>query len=224
MIKVFVSRDRPWKFFNEVARKWPVAFVYRSCIKLELIEKEEPAACDWVFFSSPMGLSLFMKHFGLRENQKVAVIGRGTAAAMAAWNREVDFLPESDSIEQAIIDFAERLEANETVLYPRSARSFKRMKEVLPSEQLIDFPFYRPEPDAPKHPVYDDYIVLTSPSNAEAYLGVQRLRSGQRLVAIGESTARRLAQLGADDYLTSDAPAPEAIWQCISKDAGLATT
>jgi len=221
MLKVFVTKDRPWRYLNEVERTGKAIFVYQSCISLKVTENATPPDTDWIFFSSPSGVRLFLTHFAPPEQAKIAAIGEGTAAALAEAKLNAHFIPASADTAEAVKEFAEALEDNASVLYPRSTESLLRLREVITGTQLVDWPFYEPVPDPPKHPVYDDYLVFTSPSNAKAYLKSQRVRSGQRIVAIGESTARGIMELGITGFLISASPTPEGIWQSISEDAGI---
>ena len=220
-MKIFITRDRPWKFLNSIERTGKAVFVYRSCITLNVIEEQEPPATDWIFFSSPSGVRLFFGRFTPNDGARIAVLGEGTASALEETEYTAAFIPESPEILGSIKAFVAEIRENETVLYPRSTESLLRLHEVLSPPQLVDWPFYSTSPNPPGHPVYDDYLVFTSPSNAKAYLQSQRIRSGQRIVAIGHSTAAAIMEKGITGFLISEAPTPEAIWKCIADDAGI---
>lgn len=221
-MKVFVTRDRPWKYFNEIEKTRKASFTYRSCIRLKLTRSDQPPFTDWLFFSSPAGVRLFIENFELKSGTKVAVLGEGTASALEGIKEvPIHFVPEGAQPEVAVKEFAGMVQASETVLYPRSESSLLRLHDVLEAPQLVDWPFYENIPNAPDYPVYDDYIVFTSPSNAGAYLDKHRVQNSQRMVAIGYSTGAYLSQRGVRNYLVSEAPTPTALWKCIAEDAGL---
>lgn len=220
-MKVFITKDRPWKFLNSIERTGKAVFVYRSCISLNVIEEQEPPATDWIFFSSPSGVRLFFGRFAPNEDTRIAVLGEGTASALEETDYQAAFVPDTPDVISSIKAFVCEVNDTETVLYPRSTESLLRLHDVLMPPQLVDWPFYTTSPNPPGHPVYDDYLVFTSPSNAKAYLQSQRIRSGQRIVAIGHSTAAAIMEKGITGFLVSEAPSPEAIWKCIADDAGI---
>lgn len=219
-MKVFVSRDEGWPLFREFSKRGKAEFTFRSCIKLSLIPGTGPPPhTDWVFFSSPSGVRLFFRHFSLSAKSKIAVLGRGTAAALQATGRTPDFVPETTDVQAAVEAFADLPKGGETVLYPRSSESLLRLRTAVPEERLVDFPFYLTLPVPPDNPSDADYLVFTSPSNATAYLGKHGLHAGQKAVAIGHSTAFRMSKEGLNDFLVSEAPSPEGVWRCIVRDA-----
>jgi uroporphyrinogen-III synthase len=222
VIKVFVTKDRPWKYLNYIEKTKKALFIYRSCINLKVNSVLPPPATDWLFFSSPSGVRLYLENFEMPVDTKVAVLGEGTAAALeGVQGMAIHFVPESRDVEIGVMEFASLVGPDETVLYPRSESSLLRLHSVLSPPRLVDWPFYENIPHPPSFPIYDDYLVFTSPSNASAYLSKHRVRTNQRLVAIGYSTGEQLATLGVQRYLVSEAPTPEAIWKCIAEDAGL---
>ncbi len=220
-LRIFVSRNEAWQFFSALERKGKVRFHYQSCVQFVLDRQEAPPATDWIFFSSPSGLRLFLKHYDLTENVKVAVLGPGTAAALEGVHLNLRFNPGHYQVAEAIAEFARGLSPEETVLYPRSDISLQRLSKPLGKNQLLDFPFYKTLPQPPVVASDADYLVFSSPSNAEAYLGRHRATTSQRVVAIGESTGKSIYALGLRGFLISEEPRPEAIWKAIAEDAGL---
>lgn len=223
MISVFVSKDTPWTYFEAIARRKLATFTYRSCIRLELAGLDQPPQSDWIFFSSPSGVQLFLDHYTLPAGLKIAALASGTAAALRARKVNLHFQPASDDVEASVREFAARLGPSDTVLYPRSSASLLRLHSVLSPPRLIDWPFYHTLPNPPEEAVgsHCAYLVFTSPSNANAYLDAHPPGPAQRIVAIGESTAISLRARGISNILLSESPNPEGIWKCIADDAGL---
>jgi len=221
-VKVFVTRDEVWPLFREIADSGKASFTFQSCILLSLLPGvDSPPVTDWIFFSSPSGVRLYLSCFSLPEGTKTAVLGKGTEAALREAGYMPDFLPHTSDVQEAVEAFAKHSEG-ETVLYPHSTASLLRLRTAIPADRLIEFPFYLNSPAPPETATDADYLVFTSPSNAAAYLSKHRLAPGQRAVAIGESTASRLTELGASGFIVSDSPDAAGVWKAISYHRGKA--
>lgn len=221
-MRVFVTRNEEWPLFREIADSGKATFTFQSCIRLSLLPGlDPPPATDWIFFSSPSGVRLFLSRFSLREGTKTAVLGEGTAAALRGEGYEPNYLPPTDDVQEAVEAFAKHSEG-ETVLCPRSTASLLRLRTAVPLDRLVDFPFYLNSPAPPETATDADYLVFTSPSNAAAYLSKHPLAPGQRAVAIGESTAARLAELGVSGFIVSASPDAAGVWKAISDRRGTA--
>lgn len=216
-MKVFVTRNEEWPLFREIAARGEATFTFQSCIRLSLLpEVDQPPGTDWIFFSSPSGVRLFLSRFSLPDGVRAAVLGEGTALALREAGIAPDFVPQTSDVRDAVEAFAE-YSGGETVLYPRSTASLLRLRTAVTSERLIDFPFYLNSPAPPETATDADYLVFTSPSNAAAYLGEHRLAPGQQAVAIGESTASRLIELGVSGFIVSESPDAAGVWKAISE-------
>lgn len=163
---------------------------------------------------SPSGVRLFAEKFN-PGSFKIAVIGPGTEAAVVDCGWTVDFTPKSTDPTAGIAEFAESLSANETVIMACSDKSLKRMRGAVPDSQLIEWEFYENAP-APHIPKTDaDYLVFTSPSNADAYLDAHELAANQTAVAIGKTTDAALEKRGVGNRIRAEHPVEEWIWQAV---------
>lgn len=134
---------------------------------------------------------------------------------------EVSFLPKSTDPKEGIDEFAERLAATETVIMACSDKSLKRMHGIVPQNQLIEWEFYENVP-AKSIPKTDaDYLIFTSPSNADAYLNLHELDMNQIVVAIGKTTDMALEKRGVLNKIRAEHPVEESIWEVIMKSTYL---
>lgn len=173
-----------------------------------------PPRCDWIFFNSPKGLTLFIECFG-KPNGKVAVMGQGTYMAALTNKLEVDFLPINSDPQSAVREFASKMSNGEKVLIPRGKKSLKRLQQILTKERYSDFVFYDtfPKKEIPK--AKEELLVFTSPSNADAYFENHGLIPNQKVVAIGRTTAESLQNAGIIVDAIADEPNEKSIWKAI---------
>jgi uroporphyrinogen-III synthase len=62
--------------------------------------------------------------------------------------------------------------------------------------KIIDLPVYETVLLEDVEPTYADVIIFTSPSNVDAYFADNLLEPGQKVMAIGKSTGRKLDEMG----------------------------
>jgi len=193
----------------------------QSLVRFEAVLFQEVPLADWIFFYSRRGVQYFFEGLeqaglSLPAGVRLGAIGRGTARALARLGRHADFSGEGDP-GQAARAFA-RQAAGSRVLFPRARRSRQSVQrlldEVLEGVDLIVYDNHAVK-NVPADPF--DVLVFTSPLNAEAYFARQRRRAGQRIVAIGRTTATALRELGAGEAVVAAAPSEEALAAAVLK-------
>lgn len=99
-----------------------------------------------------------------------------------------------------------------------SDKSLKRMRGIVPEDQLVEWEFYEnlPKKHIPKSEA--DYLIFTSPSNAEAYLDLHELNEYQTVVAIGKTTNGALKKRGISKRICAEHPTEEWVWEAILKN------
>uniref|UniRef100_UPI002609D561 uroporphyrinogen-III synthase n=1 Tax=uncultured Mucilaginibacter sp. TaxID=797541 RepID=UPI002609D561 len=98
-----------------------------------------------------------------------------------------------DSTEVAT-EFA-KLANGTTILFPAAEDSMRSIHQALSAEtKIIDLPVY--ETVLEDHPAASaaNVLIFTSPSNVEAYFADNLLEVGQRVIAIGKSTGKKLEE------------------------------
>lgn len=146
---------------------------------------------------------------------KIGVIGPGTARAIEEQGWEISFSPKSTDPGEGINEFAERLQATETVIMACSDKSLKRMQGIVPENQLIEWEFYENVPSKSIVKTEADYLIFTSPSNADAYLDLHELDENQVVVAIGKTTETALESRGVLNRIRAEHPGEAWIWRAI---------
>jgi len=186
-LKVFLSRDQPSKVLADKAKEFGWELTCFSCIDQKLITYDEPPKADWIFFYSPGSVRLYFTNFSNRD-YRFAALGNGTAKALHDLGVEPDFVGSFSSPQESVKEFSETLNRDDSVIQARAEDSFQRLRDELSVQKLIDWPFYTtlPKEDFPE--VDADYYVLTSPSNAQAYLNMYSLPQQAKIIVFGEST------------------------------------
>lgn len=163
---------------------------------------------------SPSGVELFAEKFDA-SHFKIGVIGPGTERAVEEQGWKVAFLPESTDPKEGIDEFAERLGNTETVIMACSDKSLKRMHGIVPGNQLTEWEFYENVPAKTIVKTAADYLIFTSPSNADAYLDLHELDDNQVVVSIGKTTDMALERRGVLNKIRAEHPIEEWVWRVI---------
>lgn len=165
-------------------------------------------------------MDLFAEKFD-PNSLKIGVIGPGTQRAIEEKGWMVAFLPQSTDPKEGIDEFAEKLKSNESVIMACGDKSLKRMHGIIPAERLIEWEFYEnvPARNIPKSTA--DYLIFTSPSNADAYLDIHELDDNQMVVAIGKTTDTALEKRGISNKIRAEHPTEDSIWEVIQRDLAL---
>jgi len=216
-MRVFLSRNVPSKALVDHARKSDWDLICFSCIEFSLISESGPPLSDWIFFYGPSAVKLFAKNFKTRSF-RFAVLGEGTADAMRESGIQPEFIGKSSDTSEVMVEFEAVLKSDERVVQARGEKSFERLREQLPSSQILDWPFYRTQakPELPE--AIADYYIFTSPSNAEAYLKRYDLPLQTVVVVLGESTRAMVREKSDARTLVTDIPGEESSIQKIKED------
>ena len=197
----------------------------QSLVQLEALPFEVPQGVDWIFFSSKNAVAFFFEAYPAPENTKTqkhentktplwAALGPATAAALADRVQRVDFIGDGDPVRSAEAFLP--LAMGQTVLFPAAKHSMESVPQQLEGRvRSLLLPVYDNYPVETPEPRAADVLVFTSPMNTKAYFQTNALRYGQRLVAIGDSTARALAGLGYPDVTVATAPDEMALAQSV---------
>ena len=158
----------------------------------------EPFSCpkpddyDIVFFSSPRSVDYFLSQCSVSKGKLIASIGRVTSEKLQKRNIPVNFegvnSGNPDEVSRTFSHFTE----GRKVLFPQSNRSNRTMQGSLIEEQVLDLITYQTNLDSFKLHDNPDIIILTSPSNAEAFLLENSISDDQKVIAWGKTTERFL--------------------------------
>lgn len=154
---------------------------------------------DWIFFNSKNAIDHFFKLDPLiLKKTKLAVLGRGSEDALRKYNRIADFSGDNLGIKTEDIakEFA-KLVDGQTVFIPRAKDSLMSIQQALtPETKVIDMPIYETVLEENVNKSNAEVLIFTSPSNVEAYFKDNLVDPGQKIICIGHSTAKSIAEMG----------------------------
>ncbi len=202
---VFISRDLdPDSPFRQILSSEAYRIYDQSLVTFSAVGFTSPPPADWVFFYSSRSVEFFLHgltRLGLQPDRYAhyAALGQGTAKRLLELGIVPDFTG-SGAPEATAAAFLEKAKG-QIVLFPRAEQSRQSIQRLLSGRlSMLDLVVYHNE-KMEKFTLPDtDYVVLTSPLNAQAYAAGKGFSKHQRIVAIGNTTAKALDQLGVRDY------------------------
>ena len=175
-----------------------------SLVEFSPLPFREIPAADWIFFTSRNAVRFFFENI---ENQSItipkvkwAALGKATAGALAEFTGHIDFKGTGDPATSAAAFQSQFQTKDDVILFPAARRSELSLQTLLASRfRCVRLEVYDNRPVAEPPFSRADVLVFTSPMNAAAYFSKHRLEKGQRVVAIGETTAKALGESGIFD-------------------------
>jgi len=219
MKKVFISRDLSE---DSIFRKMLIASGFEvhgeSLVKFSAVPVGALPPADWLFFYSKTGVHFFFQQISPAKiaGSKLAAIGPGTAAALESACRPPDFTGSGDpgQTASAFLQTAK----GQRVLFCRAKESRKSVQTLLgPYLAALDLVVYENTPRREFVLPDFDVLVFTSPMNVQAYFSGKRWRENQMVAAIGETTAKALAEVGAGPVLVAEDPSEEGLAAAVLK-------
>lgn len=216
--KVFISRDlKEDSVFLEHLQAAGFEVIGESLVIFKNIPFSTLPNCDWIFFYSKQAVYYFFENIrraNLNLEAKLAVFGKGTAKALEKELYRADFTGIGKPEETAA--YFEMFAKGQKVLFPRALHSKKSVQQLLQNKiEAIDLVVYenvaRTDFEIPEC----EWLVFTSPLNATAYFQKQELKNGQKIVAIGKTTAAALQQLHIHSVQVAEEPSELALAQVI---------
>ena len=166
---------------------------------------------DWVFFSSKKGVDYFIKGIDIAffETCKVAAIGKSTAQYIEEqYQLKVDFIGDVNNLSDSIAEFM-LLNPNK-ILLPRGKHSMESVQKYLPKSVFSELIVYENKPKVLLDKMESKILIFTSPLNSKSYFERYQLDDDQQCIAIGNSTAKCLNELGINCKIAIE-PTPWAI-------------
>lgn len=185
----------------------------QSLINFRAVAFHQIRKTDWIFFYSKKGVQYFFE--GLSDQidfseSRFACMGKGTKAVLHKQGELTSFEGKGTPKEIAA-DFL-KLARNQSVLFPRARNSRQSIQKILGNHIIsYDLVVYINEPKADCHMSSNDLLVFTSPLNVEAYFHQNKLQPHQKIVAIGETTAKALKKLGYCEATIARQPTEKAM-------------
>jgi len=200
--KVFISRELGEKsYFRKALEKHNIEVEAVSFIRtIPIITKLDGFIlknADWLFFSSKNAVEYFFQLEPLLPKKvKYAVMGSGSEEALNRLGHVADFTGEGGDPKMVASDFA-AIANGQTVVFPSAENSLRSIQHGLSADtKIIDLPIYTTVQVKNIETCCEDILVFTSPSNVEAYFVDNLLEPGQKVIAIGNSTGKKLEEYG----------------------------
>lgn len=200
--KVFISREiGPHSYFRRALDKHSIQIEDRSLIRtfpiVNILDPFYLKNIDWIFFSSRNGVEFFFKlKPALSKKVKFGVVGRGSEDALRRHGHLADYVGESGDVQDVAVEFS-NLVKGETVLFPRAQDSLLTISKALSADtKVVDLPIYETVIADQTDKTFADVLIFTSPSNVDAYFKNNLLDPGQKVIAIGSSTGKKLEEMG----------------------------
>lgn len=207
---IFISRNLPEDshlFSYLLENNWEVH--HQSLIQIRPIPFEVDHKTDWIFVSSSNGARILFENYNPLDSVKIGVVGNATAEAVRSFGFEPSFIGETGDMHEVGRQFVPVL-AHKSVLFYGAEGGSEILRSELPENQVSFTPIYRTQLIADAKLPETEYVFLTSPSNAKAYLQNASLE-GKHLIAIGNTTAKYLANQVNTDIHIPTAPTEEHI-------------
>lgn len=183
----------------------------RTLIEFEAVPFEKVPPCDWIFFYSRRAVRFFFDQLdGPLPGVKLAALGSGTAGTLERYGHRADFTGTGQPEESARAFLS--VAAGQRVLFPRARHSRQSVQQALgDAVESVDLIVYNNRPGTMIPGDSFDVLVFTSPMNARAYFDRRKRRSGQRVIAIGHTTAAALQLLDIQGVEVAPRPSEEAM-------------
>ena len=199
---VFISRELPeHSYFRKALEKHGINIEARSFIRtVPVINKVDNFIfrnVDWVFFSSKSAVEYFFRLEPLLPKKtKFGVMGSGSEDSLRRHGYFVDFTGDKIDTTEVASAFAD-LANGSVVLFPSAESSMRSIQSGLSTDtKIIDLPVYETILEENPEPSGAAVLVFTSPSNVEAYFTSNLIQPGQKVIAIGRSTGKKLEAAG----------------------------
>lgn len=196
---------------------WPL-------IKAEPTRSPPPgpvADAAWLAFTSPRAVRAIQKYLADPTRlPRIAALGPATARAVRGLDLPVHVVSRdstAESLAEAIIAFPA---PPGVVLIPQSTRAFptlaSKLRDAGHEPSVWSCYHVSPIEPPPAFPAEARTLVLTSPSNVEAYQKSSAVPAGTRLVAFGPTTQAAMRDAGLPIHATLRARSPLALLQVSS--------
>jgi hydroxymethylbilane synthase len=216
--KVFITRDlKETDFFKATLEEVGFSVFGQSLIAFSKVDFGIIPNCDWLFFYSKNGVKYFFENI---DNQSVINKNIGTMGASTA-----DFLTQNFGLKADFFGTGEPLQtakafikiaANQTVLFLRAEYSKQSIQQQLGNTIIAkDLVVYKNQPLSDFDVIDADILVFTSPMNVEAYFNKMVLKPNQKIISIGNTTAKALEILNIERFFIAETPSEKGLVEAV---------
>jgi hydroxymethylbilane synthase len=168
-----------------------------SLIRISQIRFTHTPPTQWIFFSSKNSIiNFFAQRPVLKSGVKFGVMSDVSAECLFEFNQKADFIGKGVNVTQIAKDFAGYIK-DDTVLFPQAIDSLQTIQKQLSFTNICHNLFvYKTSLRTDFTLPTADLLAFTSPSNVKAYFEKYKPVKGQKIVAIGSTTADKLRDYG----------------------------
>ncbi|MCB9264902.1 MAG: uroporphyrinogen-III synthase [Lewinellaceae bacterium] len=210
---IFISRElKEDSIFRTRLEAVGAAVVGQSLIEFTAVDFGEIPPCHWIFFYSKKAVHFFFEGLAGKEvsGRKWGVLGKGTAAALLTQGITPDFIGTGEP--EGVADVFAEEAAGQVVLFPQARESRQSIQQLLEGKiTAITLVVYDNLPRLSFGLPFCQVLVFTSPLNAQAYFGKYALEAGQKVAAIGDTTAAALHRLGIKKVEVAGEPSEQGL-------------
>lgn len=171
---------------------------------------------DRIFFSSRNAVRGFVQGGGDILASPCDAIGAGTAEEVRKHGGEAVFIGDGPDTLTIARDYAERF-GHMRVLFPGADKSLRTVQKAMPDGHALDLIVYAMEPVGTAKPVRGEVVIVTSPDLVDALHAIAPLDRWKHVVAMGNSTARRIHELAGVEAIVPWASTEMALTDAIFK-------
>lgn len=220
MKKIFISRAlKSDSIFRRDLESEGFEVFAESLLDFELVPFEKIPAVDWIFFYSQKGVQFFFNHIfknniPFSKKIKFAGFGEKTAEAIESFNVSCNFVGTGKAASTAP-DFL-NIAKGKKVLFPRAKNSQRSVQLLIDKKiQTKDLVIYKNFPKENFEIPRMDYLVFTSPLNAQVFFKKYKFEQGQKVFSIGKTTANTLIKLGIHKVIFPRVPSEKNLTQLV---------
>jgi uroporphyrinogen-III synthase len=209
--------------FNEISvLSLPLIEIQRLPFRLP----KHPEDYQWIVFTSKNGVRSFLKKFCFTPQNRIAAIGRGTAAVLKEMNVEPDYTGSGHSGKKFARELEAVIEPGSRVLLPLGKLASDILRRTLGNANDVD----RVDVYETRMPENIDSVILgqvkadeydllavSSPSGIKNLFQLvsDGLRSPLRIVSIGETTTAAARDLGIEPFGTASEQSYEGLAESV---------
>lgn len=192
-----------------------------SLLQLELIPFEKIPSVDWIFFYSQNGVQFFFNHIKknnipLSKEIQFASFGEKTAETIMQFTT-CHFVGTGDA--ETTTPAFSKIATGKKVLFPRAENSQRSIQRLIGNQiSALDLIVYKNSPKEYFSIPLMDYLFFMSPMNAKVFFQNYQLKKGQKVFAIGKTTALALENIGIKNVIFPQKPAEEELVKILLKN------
>lgn len=170
-----------------------------SFIETKKITLKDVPQTDWIFFASGNAVEHFMSQEpDLKTKTKFGVIGKSTELVLKRFGRNAAFVGSVNDTKVVAQKFAKAV-GEETVLFPQAKGGLRTIQQQFTNkEKLVDLSVYETVKKKDQKIPDAQVLVFTSPSNVDSFFEKGKIKAEQKVIAIGNSTAKKLKEHGVE--------------------------